>query len=69
MKIDLPLYWAVLGSAVVIAFAVGETYALMTGGMTLSVFLRTLSAKFPPFLFACGALAGHLWWTGKLLGK
>jgi hypothetical protein len=69
LKIDLTLYWSIAGSAALLAFVVGETYALWTGGQTLSVFLRMLSAKFPPFVFMAGALAGHLWWTGKLLGK
>jgi len=63
------IYWTVwLFILIPATFAIGETYALMTGRTTLSRYIWTLSAKWPPFGWLAGVLTGflacHLWWGG-----
>lgn len=58
--------WIVV--ALIGGFAAFETYALMTGRMTLSRMVWTVTKAFPllPFIagLVAGVLAAHFWWGG-----
>ena len=60
--------WASWLLALVVSFALLEGYALMDNTTTLSRFVWTLTAAFPPIPFIAGFLAGflccHFWWGG-----
>lgn len=65
--------WVVWALLFIGSFAGLETWALMTGGTTLSRFVWDLSAAFPPFGyfmgFATGFLVCHFWWGGSVSFK
>ena len=60
--------WASWLLAFVTSFALLEGYALYDGDATLSRFVWTATAYFPPLPFIAGFLAGflacHFWWGG-----
>lgn len=55
--------WLVFMAA---SFAVFEIWAVMTKGLTLSMFTWVASEAWPPLIWICGVLAGglavHFWW-------
>lgn len=60
--------WAIWLFALVASFSVMEGYSLYDNTSTLSRFVWTLTAYFPPLPFVAGFLAGflccHFWWGG-----
>jgi hypothetical protein len=60
------IVWTAWLVGFVASFAVFETWALLTKGLTLSMFTWVLSENWPPIIFICGLLAGglavHFWW-------
>lgn len=62
----------------ILTFGIFETWALLTKGLTLSMFTWHVSEQWPPIIWLCGVLAGglavHFWWhwnpptTGQLGG-
>lgn len=50
----------------IVTFAIFETWALLTNGLTLSMFTWHVSEEWPPIIWLCGVLAGglavHFWW-------
>ena len=62
-------YWTIYVFILLpVVFAIGETYALMTGRQTLSRYIWTLSKNFPLFPWIVGVLVGglavHFFWGG-----
>lgn len=61
-----PLIWTAFLLAFIVAFAVIETWAIMTGGTTLSRYTYEVTAAFPLLIFILGGVAGglavHFWW-------
>jgi hypothetical protein len=62
--------WSAWFVAWVVAFAGFETYAIMTGNKTLSVFVRDVSAAWGPLQFLAGLVVGglavHFWWAATI---
>jgi hypothetical protein len=62
--------WTAWLVVLVISFAIFEGYALKTGNTTLSRYVWTISAHFPPFGWICGIIVGflgcHFWWGGAV---
>jgi hypothetical protein len=60
------IVWTAWLVSLVVSFAVFETWALLTKGLTLSMFTWIASEHWPPIIFICGLLAGglavHFWW-------
>ena len=60
--------WASWLLLLVVSFAGLEGYALINNATTLSRFVWTITAAFPPIPFIAGFLAGflccHFWWGG-----
>ena len=60
--------WASWLLLLVASFAVLEGYALINDTTTLSRFVWTITAAFPPIPFIAGFVAGflccHFWWGG-----
>ena len=60
--------WVIWLLAVIFSFAFLEGFALYDHTSTLSRFVWTVSAAFPPIQFIAGFLAGflccHFWWGG-----
>lgn len=60
------LVWVCWLAAFIISFGVFETWALLTKGLSLSMFTWQLSEAWPPIIFICGMMAGglavHFWW-------
>ena len=65
------LYWTVFIVGLLLAFAVGETYALMSGRTTLSRYVWNGTKAWPPLPFIVGLVvcfvASHFWWGGALI--
>lgn len=61
-----PLIWTAFLLGFILLFAIFETWALMTGGTTLSRYTYEVSKAWPlmPFLlgFLSGGLAVHFFW-------
>jgi hypothetical protein len=59
--------WVGWTAAIVVSFAVFESYALANGKMTLSRATWDLTKAWPPLPFAAGLLVGglavHFWWN------
>lgn len=61
-------YWNIWLLAIVVTFAIGETYALKCNKTTLSRHVWNASKAFP--LLPClvgiviGVVIGHFWWGG-----
>lgn len=51
-----------------VTFGLAEAVALATGQETLSRYIWTISAAWPPFEWLCGFITGflvcHFWWGG-----
>lgn len=64
---NMNIVWTAWVTVSLAVFAGFETYALRTGGETLSQFVRNVSASWPllPVVFGIvvGGLAVHFWWT------
>ena len=60
--------WASWILAIAVTFSLLEGYALLDNTTTLSRFVWTITASFPPIPFIAGFLAGflccHFWWGG-----
>ncbi len=60
--------WASWILLLVVSFSLLEGYALIENQTTLSRFVWTITAAFPPIPFIAGFLAGflccHFWWGG-----
>ena len=62
--------WIILWTAwllfFVASFAVFETWAMSTGGTSLSLFTWQISQAWPPLIWLLGVVAGglavHFWW-------
>jgi hypothetical protein len=65
---NMKLVWAAWLFVIAASFAGFETYALTHDQMTLSRWVWTVSAAFPPFGWFAGFLTGfltcHFWWGG-----
>ncbi len=61
-----PLIWTVFLLSFVVLFAIFETWALMTGGTTLSRYTYEVTKAWPPLIFLLGIVVGglavHFWW-------
>lgn len=59
-------YWTILIVSGIIGFGIGESYAFMKGGLTLSMYLWKMSEAWGPFEFLfgffVGALGTHIYW-------
>jgi hypothetical protein len=62
------IYWTMVLLFFLAAFAGGETYALMTGKVTLSRYVWRASKAFPPLPLIFGVVVGfvscHFFWGG-----
>jgi hypothetical protein len=60
------IFWTALNLGWLAGFAIGEGYALYTGGLTLSSYVWRLSEAWGPFQFFLGMVAGglavHFFW-------
>ena len=60
--------WASWILLIAVSFSILEGYALIDNTTTLSRFVWTITAAFPPIPFIVGFLAGflccHFWWGG-----
>ena len=60
--------WAAWLLFVVVSFSILEGYSIVDHTSTLSRFVWTVSAAFPPFqgliMFGAGFLCCHFWWGG-----
>lgn len=61
-----PIIWTAFIGLIIVGFIVVESWALATGGTTLSRYTWELSKDWPllPFVLGliCGGLGVHFWW-------
>ena len=61
-----PIIWTAFLLGFIILFGVFETWALMTGGTTLSRYTYEVTKAWPPMIFILGFVSGglcvHFWW-------
>ena len=69
MKFNMAWYWtAWLFFLLPVTFGLAEAYSLVSGQETLSRYIWTISAGWPPFPWLAGFITGflvcHFWWGG-----
>ena len=61
-----PLIWTGFLLGFIALFAILETWAIMTGGTTLSRYTYEITKAWPPLIFLLGMIVGglgvHFWW-------
>ena len=69
MTINMNYVWTAWFVVWMMLFAGFESFAIMTGRETLSVYVRNVSAAWGPLPFLMGLVVGglavHFWWTGQ----